>query len=80
MALGAAMDDYKRGYDFGRFALELAERSKDASIICKMLWIFAALIKPWRDPIDEIYPLVDRARNLALESRRAPICQLRHHQ
>ena len=37
LVLGAAMDDYKRGYDFGRFALELAERSKDPSIICKVL-------------------------------------------
>ena len=39
LALGAAMDDYKLGYDFGRFALELAERSKDPSIICKVLWL-----------------------------------------
>ena len=61
------MDDYKRGYEFGRFALELAERGKDPSILCKVLYAFTAFIKPWRDPLDETFPLDDRARKLALE-------------
>ena len=67
MCLGAAMDDYKRSYDFGRFAVELAERSKDPSMICKVLFVFAAMIKPWRDPFDEIFPLFDRVRTMAFE-------------
>ena len=63
----AGMDDYKGGYDFGRMAVELAERSKDPSIICKVIWIFAAMILSWRDPIDESFPLFERARRLALD-------------
>ena len=53
------MNDYKRGYEFGRFALELAERSKDPSIICKVLVAFAWFIKPWRDPFEESFPIFD---------------------
>jgi hypothetical protein len=67
VVLGTAMDDYKRGSDFGRLALELAERSKDPSIICKVLWLVAS-IKAWRDPFDEMFPLFDRAQRIALES------------
>lgn len=63
----AGMDDYKGGYEFGRMAIELAERSKDPSIICKVIWIFAAMILSWRDPIDESFPLFERARRLALD-------------
>src|SRR6185503_7894327 len=51
----------------GRVGVELAERSTDPSTICKVLWIFAATIKPWRDPFDEMFPLYDRARKLALD-------------
>ena len=65
--LGAGMDNFKRGYEFGRMAVELAERSKDPSIICKVVWIFAAMILSWRDPIDESFPLFERARRLALD-------------
>jgi len=67
MVLVAAMDDYKRGYDFGRVAVELAERSRDASVICKVLWL-VGLINVWRDPFDEMFPLYDRAQRIALES------------
>ena len=67
LGLGAAMDDHKRGYDFGRFALELAEKGKDPSIISKVLVIFAAFIKFWRDQVDESFPLIERARKMALE-------------
>ncbi len=67
LILGGGMDDIKRGYEFGRMAVELAERSKDPSIICKVVWIFAAMILSWRDPIDESFPLFERARRLALD-------------
>jgi predicted ATPase/class 3 adenylate cyclase len=67
LSLGAVMDDHKRGYDFGRFALELAEKGEKPSTICKVLLFFAAFIKLWRDPIDETFPLIDRARKMALE-------------
>jgi predicted ATPase/class 3 adenylate cyclase len=68
MALGAAMDDYRRGYDVGRFAIELAEAADDPSTMCKVTYVFAAMIKQWRDPIDELFPLLDRSRRLALEA------------
>ena len=68
LALGAGMDDHKRGYDFGRFAVALGgERAGTPPITCKVLYGFAAFIKPWRDPLDESFPLLDRARKLALE-------------
>ena len=70
------MDDFKRGYEFGRFALELAERSKDPSILCKVLYIFAAMIKPWRDPLDESFPLFGARAKAGARRRRSPICQL----
>ena len=67
LSLGGVMDDHKRGYDFGRFALDLAETSKKPATICKVLLFFAAFIKVWLDPIDETFPLLDRARKMALE-------------
>ena len=65
--LGSAMDDFKHGYEFGRLAVELAERDKDPSVLCKVLYLFI-LIKVWRDPRDEVFPLVERVRRLALEA------------
>ena len=62
------MGDPKLGYEFGRLSIELAERSKDPSIMCKVLYIFAAFIKVSRDPLDECFPLWNRARQLALET------------
>ena len=50
--LGSAMDDFKSGYEFGRLAVELAERSKDPSILCKVLYLFV-MIRGWRKPRDE---------------------------
>jgi predicted ATPase/class 3 adenylate cyclase len=67
LGLGAAMDQHTRGYDFGRFALELAEKGNDPSIVCKVLVIFAQFIKFWRDAVDESFRLIDRARKMALE-------------
>ena len=65
--VSVGMDNFKRGYEFGRMAIELAERSKDPSIISKVIWIFAAMILSWRDPIDESFALFERARRLALD-------------
>jgi predicted ATPase/class 3 adenylate cyclase len=67
LGLGAALGNHKRGYEFGRFALDLAEKGKDPSIISKVLVIFAQFIKFWRDQIDESFPLIERARELAFE-------------
>jgi predicted ATPase/class 3 adenylate cyclase len=67
MCLGSAMDAYDQGYDFGSFALDLAERGNDPAIYCRVLYIYAAMIKPWRDPIDETFPLFDRVRRIGLE-------------
>lgn len=67
LGLGAAMDQHERGYQFGRFAVDLAEKGNDPSILCKVIVIFAQFIKFWRDPIDESFALIDRARTMALE-------------
>ena len=65
--LAHALKDLKGGYEFGLFALELAERTEDASIVCPVLYGITAMIKPWRDPIDEVFALFDRVRRIALE-------------
>ena len=67
LGLGGVMGDYERGYDFGRFAVDLAEKGKKSATMCKVLLLFAAFIKLSLDPIDETFPLIDRARKLALE-------------
>jgi predicted ATPase/class 3 adenylate cyclase len=67
LGLSGVMDDHKRGYDFGRFALGLAEKGKKPATICKVLFFYAAFIKLWLDPIDETFPLLDRVRTMALE-------------
>src|SRR5262249_23282537 len=67
LGLSGVMGDHKRGYDFGRFALDLAEKGKKPATICKVLLFFSAFIKLWLDPIDETFPLIDRARKMALE-------------
>ncbi len=67
LGLSGVMDDQKRGYDFGRFALGLAEKGKKPATICKVLFFYAAFIKLWLDPIDETFPLLDRVRKMALE-------------
>jgi predicted ATPase/class 3 adenylate cyclase len=68
LGLSAALNDYERGYAFGRFALDLAEKGKDPSITCKVIVIFAQFIKFWRDPIDESFALIERAHKMALEA------------
>jgi len=67
LGLGAALDQHKAGYEFGKFAVELAEQGQDGTVICKVLVIFAQFIKLWRDPIDESFALIERARRLALQ-------------
>jgi class 3 adenylate cyclase len=66
--LGAALGKFRSGYDFGQFAVELAERGGSPAILCKVLVIFALFIKYWRDPLDESFPLIERARILALQA------------
>jgi len=67
LGLSGVMGDHKRGYDFGRFALDLAEKGKKPATICKVLFFYAAFIKLWLDSIDETFPLLDRVRKMALE-------------
>jgi len=65
--LGAVMGDHKRGYEFGRMAIELAEKGNDPSILCNVLHTFASFIKPSRDPLEECFPLWKRVQKLGLE-------------
>jgi len=68
VALGALMGNTRLGYEFGRLAVKLAEKSNDPSILCKVLHIFAGFIKGSRDSLNESFPLWQRARQLALET------------
>jgi predicted ATPase/class 3 adenylate cyclase len=68
LVMAAVLGKVQRGYEFGRLALELAERGQDRAVLCKVLIIFALFIKYWRDPLDESFPLIERARILALQS------------
>jgi predicted ATPase/class 3 adenylate cyclase len=66
LGLGAALDRHKAGYEFGKFAVELAERGQDDAVRCKVLVIFSQFIKFWCDPIDDGFALIEQARRLAL--------------
>jgi predicted ATPase/class 3 adenylate cyclase len=68
LVMAALLGKVRRGYEFGQLALELAERGQDRAVLCKVLVIFALFIKYWRDPLDESFPLIERARMLALQS------------
>jgi predicted ATPase/class 3 adenylate cyclase len=68
LVMGAVLRRFRSGYDFGRLAVELAERGNDPAVMCKVLVIFALFIKYWRDPLDESFPLIERARTLALQA------------
>jgi predicted ATPase/class 3 adenylate cyclase len=68
LVTGAVFGNFQRGYELGQFAVALAERGEDPAVICKVLTIFALFIKYWRDPLDESYPLIERARELALRA------------
>ena len=61
------LDKYKGAYEFGRLAVEIAERSNDPSILCKVLYFFA-LILSVRDYRDGNAPVLDRVHKLALET------------
>ena len=67
LGLGAALDKQRAGYEFGKFAVELAEKGGDPTVLCKVLVIFSEFIKFWIDPIDDSFPLIERARRLALQ-------------
>lgn len=68
LGLGAGMNNWGKGYKFARFALDLAEKHKDPQILCKVLVIFSEFIKFWwQDDIDDSFPLIERARKLAIE-------------
>ena len=68
LVLGAVLGKFRRGYEFGQFAVELGERGRDPAVMCKVLVIFAEFIKYWRDPLNESFPLIERARTLALQA------------
>jgi predicted ATPase/class 3 adenylate cyclase len=68
LGLGAAFDQHRVGYEFGKLAVELAELEQHSGVICKVLVIFSQFIKFWRDPIDTSLPLIERARKLALHA------------
>ena len=68
LVLAARLGKFQLGYEFGQFAAELAESGHDPAVTCKVLVIFAEFIKYWRDALDGSFPLIERARVLALQA------------
>ena len=56
LVLAARLGKFQLGYEFGQFAVELAESGRDPAVTCKALVIFAEFIKYWRDSLDESFP------------------------
>ena len=64
---GALFGDYKGGHEFGRLAIDLAERSGDIVQRCKIVLIFAGFINFWREPIETSIELLRSSLRLALD-------------
>jgi class 3 adenylate cyclase/tetratricopeptide (TPR) repeat protein len=63
---GALFGDYKTGYEFGRLAVELADREGILAQRCKILMIFAGFVGFWRHPVEESVRLLRTSLQLAL--------------
>ncbi len=64
---GALFGDYKGGHEFGRLAIDLAERRGDIVQRCKIVLIFAGFINFWREPIETSIELLRSSLRLALD-------------
>jgi hypothetical protein len=64
---GALFGDYKGGHEFGRLAIDLAERSGNIVQRCKIVLIFAGFINFWREPIETSIELLRSSLRLALD-------------
>ncbi len=65
---GAQFADYKGGHEFGRLAVELANRDDSVIQRCKIIMIFAGFINFWRRPIDTSVEMLRTSLKLALDS------------
>lgn len=64
---GALFNDYKGGHEFGRLAVELADRDGLISQRCKIRMIFGGFINYWRQPIETSLELLRSSLQLALD-------------
>ena len=65
---GALFSDYKGGHEFGRLAVELADRDGLLSQRCKIRMIFGGFINFWREPVETSLEMLRSSLQLALDS------------
>ncbi|HEY8209484.1 MAG TPA: AAA family ATPase [Myxococcaceae bacterium] len=64
----AISGDYEEGYRWGCLGARLAERRGDPAELCRALLLLGGHIGPWRAPMAESVPLLQRCHALGLES------------
>lgn len=68
LILGAIHNDYKKGYEFGWLALNLAEKLNSSSQKCKSAFLFANYIHNWQKHIKDSEIINDEAFRTGIES------------
>jgi len=59
--------DYEGGHQFGRLAVDLANREDNMIQRCKIMMIFAGFINYWRQPIDTSVDMLQTSFKLAVD-------------
>jgi predicted ATPase/signal transduction histidine kinase len=65
--MGSLWGDHRRGYEFGKLAYELAGKT-NLGQLCKISHMFASNVCPWVIPLDDAYPIYDRAYQAGLDA------------
>jgi predicted ATPase/signal transduction histidine kinase len=65
--MGSLWGDHRRGYEFGKLAYELAGKT-NLGRLCKISHMFASNVCPWVIPLDDAYPIYDRAFQAGLDA------------
>ncbi len=68
LILGAALGDYKSGYEFGEMAVRLSQEFDSLDGRCKTIFTFAAYLVGQRRPLRENEALFQESYRLALEA------------
>lgn len=68
LVLGAGLGRYRRGHEFGRLAVLLADQDKDIALRSKVVMIFGGFVEFWTRPVDLAIQRVKDAFRIALEA------------
>lgn len=58
--LGSGFKEYKRSYDMGRVAVELAEKPESETLRCKVFFLYSVMIHHWSRSTEEGHELLMR--------------------